>query len=89
MPLPVSPVALATLLALFRSARPPIVPSTTTTTIPGALSPEQRLANDGKFLAYGLFPQEGDGEIVVRNLVTGQDTRFPAAASGPNPGGHT
>ena len=38
----------------------------------------QKLTNDGKFLAYGLFPQEGDGEIVVRNLVTGQETRFPA-----------
>src|SRR6185312_3149451 len=38
----------------------------------------QRLTNDGKFLAYGLFPQAGDGEVVVRNLVTGQETRVPA-----------
>jgi dipeptidyl aminopeptidase/acylaminoacyl peptidase len=38
----------------------------------------QRLSADGKFLAYGLFPQEGDGEVVVRNLATGVDTRFPA-----------
>jgi dipeptidyl aminopeptidase/acylaminoacyl peptidase len=40
----------------------------------------QRLTNDGKFLAYSLFPQEGDGEVVIRNLVTGQETRIPAGA---------
>jgi dipeptidyl aminopeptidase/acylaminoacyl peptidase len=40
----------------------------------------QRLSANGKFLAYGVFPQEGDGEVIVRNLVTGQDTRFPAGA---------
>ena len=38
------------------------------------------LSNDGKFLAYGVFPQEGDGEVVVRNLVTGKETREPAGA---------
>jgi dipeptidyl aminopeptidase/acylaminoacyl peptidase len=41
----------------------------------------QRLSNDGKFLAYGLFPQEGDGEVVIRNLVTGKEQREPAGAS--------
>ena len=40
----------------------------------------QRLSADGKFLAYGLFPQEGDGEVIVRNLVSGKDTHFPAGA---------
>ncbi|HEX3743083.1 MAG TPA: prolyl oligopeptidase family serine peptidase [Bryobacteraceae bacterium] len=38
----------------------------------------QHLSADGKFLAYALFPEEGDGEIVVRNLVTGKDSHFPA-----------
>ncbi|HJZ96873.1 MAG TPA: prolyl oligopeptidase family serine peptidase [Candidatus Solibacter sp.] len=38
----------------------------------------QRLSNDGKFLAYGLFPQEGDGEVVIRNLVTGKEQRESA-----------
>jgi len=33
----------------------------------------RRLSADGKFLAYGVFPQEGDGEVIVRNLVTGKD----------------
>jgi dipeptidyl aminopeptidase/acylaminoacyl peptidase len=40
----------------------------------------QRLSVNGKFLAYGVFPQEGDGEVVVRNLVSGQDLRFAAGA---------
>jgi len=39
-----------------------------------------RLSGDGKVLAYGVFPQEGDGEVVVRNLVTGKETREPAGA---------
>src|SRR4051794_11597909 len=37
----------------------------------------ERLSNDGKFLVYGVFPQEGDGEIVIRNLVTGKEQREP------------
>src|SRR5271155_1759651 len=40
----------------------------------------QALSNDGKFLAYGLFPQEGDGEVVVRNLQTGVEWRQAAGA---------
>src|ERR1035438_1682753 len=38
----------------------------------------QKLSADGKFLAYGLFPQEGDGEVVIRNLATGKEQREPA-----------
>ncbi len=38
----------------------------------------QELSPDGKFLAYGLFPQAGDGEVVVRNLATGEEFRQPA-----------
>ena len=45
----------------------------------------QHLSADGKFLAYGLFPQEGDGEVIVRNLVTGQESRYPAGARPPAP----
>jgi dipeptidyl aminopeptidase/acylaminoacyl peptidase len=40
----------------------------------------QRLSADGKHLAYGLFPQEGDGEVVIRDLTTGKDQREPAGA---------
>src|ERR1700685_704455 len=49
----------------------------------------QALSNDGHFLAYGLFPQEGDGEVVVRNLVTGQEARHPAGTRpAPTPAAH-
>src|SRR5262249_6927028 len=37
----------------------------------------QQLSPDGKFLAYALIPQDGDGEIVVRNLASGTDWRQP------------
>src|SRR5207249_9141059 len=36
-----------------------------------------QLSPDGKFLAYALTPQEGDGEVVVRKLVSGVEWRFP------------
>jgi len=40
----------------------------------------QHLSPDGKFLAYGLFPEVGDGSVVIRNLVTGSETSIPAGA---------
>jgi len=40
----------------------------------------QHLSNDGKFLAYGVFPQEGDGEVILRDLITGKNTHLPAGA---------
>jgi dipeptidyl aminopeptidase/acylaminoacyl peptidase len=45
----------------------------------------QALSRDGKFLAYGLFPEEGDGELVVRNLATGKELRENAGATPPAP----
>ena len=35
-----------------------------------------QLSRDGRFLAYALVPQEGDGEIVARNLSTGTEWRY-------------
>ncbi|MCU1236565.1 MAG: peptidase prolyl oligopeptidase active site domain protein [Candidatus Solibacter sp.] len=50
----------------------------------------ERLSNDGKYLVYGLFPQEGDGEVVIRDLVTGKEQREAAGArpapTPPTPG---
>ena len=43
----------------------------------------QVLSRDGRFLAYGLFPQEGDGEVVVRDLVTGKELRENAGQLPP------
>ncbi len=45
----------------------------------------QVLSHDGKFLAYSLFPEEGDGQIVVRNLATGKEARDNAGALPPAP----
>jgi len=37
----------------------------------------QQVSRDGKFVAYAYVPQDGDGEIVVRNITTGMDFRAP------------
>jgi dipeptidyl aminopeptidase/acylaminoacyl peptidase len=42
----------------------------------------QQVSRDGKFVAYAYVPQDGDGEIVVRNIVTGVDWK---AARGYRP----
>jgi dipeptidyl aminopeptidase/acylaminoacyl peptidase len=45
----------------------------------------QVLSHDGHYLAYGLFPLEGDGEVVIRNLATGKETRENAGELPPPP----
>jgi dipeptidyl aminopeptidase/acylaminoacyl peptidase len=49
----------------------------------------QKLSPDGKFVAYALMPQEGDGEVIVRNVATGKEYHEPAGAKPapppPNP----
>ena len=47
------------------------------------------LSSDGKWLAYSVQPQDGDGEIVVRELASGKERRepvgaLPPPATGPN-----
>jgi dienelactone hydrolase len=34
-----------------------------------------KISRDGTWLVYALIPQDGDGELVVRNLKTGAETR--------------
>ncbi len=36
-----------------------------------------RVSRGGEWLVYALTPQDGDGELVVRNLKTGAETRQP------------
>jgi dipeptidyl aminopeptidase/acylaminoacyl peptidase len=45
----------------------------------------QTLSNDGHYLAYALFPQVGDGELVVRDLQTGKELRQPIGELPPPP----
>jgi dipeptidyl aminopeptidase/acylaminoacyl peptidase len=43
----------------------------------------QVLSRDGKFIAYALFPEDGDGALVVRNLTTGKELRESAGSPPP------
>ena len=43
----------------------------------------QALSRDGRWLAYGVFPQEGDGAVVIRDLKTGQEWREDAGELPP------
>ena len=45
----------------------------------------QSLSRDGRFVAYALVPQDGDGEIVVRNLASGVEWRHSRGAAPVNP----
>jgi dipeptidyl aminopeptidase/acylaminoacyl peptidase len=45
----------------------------------------QSLSRDGKFVVYALVPQDGDGEVVVRNLATGTEWRHSRGAQVVNP----
>ncbi len=45
----------------------------------------QTLSNNGQYLAYALFPQQGDGELVVRDLKTGKEIRQPIGELPPPP----
>jgi dipeptidyl aminopeptidase/acylaminoacyl peptidase len=45
----------------------------------------QVLSRDGHYLAYGLFPQEGDGEVIIRDLATGKEWHEDAGQLPPPP----
>jgi len=45
----------------------------------------QSLSRDGKFVAYALVPQDGDGEVVVRDIATGVEWRHSRGAAPVNP----
>lgn len=44
-----------------------------------------QLSRDGRFLAYAALPQDGDGEMIVRNLATGAEWRHPRGWRPPTP----
>ena len=44
-----------------------------------------QISRDGKFAAYAYVPQDGDGEIVVRNIATGVDWRASRGYRPPVP----
>src|ERR1700736_6904072 len=40
-----------------------------------------QLSPDGQFVAYTLMPQNGDGELVARQLESGKEYRHPLAGA--------
>src|SRR5688572_17888959 len=44
-----------------------------------------QISRDGKFVAYAYMPQDGDGEIIVRNVATGADWKAPRGYRPPVP----
>jgi hypothetical protein len=40
------------------------------------------VSNNGEWLAYRLSPAEADAEVVIRNLKTGKELRFPIGDTG-------
>ena len=46
---------------------------------------DQKLSNDGRYLAYALFPQQGNGDLVVRDLASGKEMRQPIGELPPPP----
>jgi dipeptidyl aminopeptidase/acylaminoacyl peptidase len=41
------------------------------------------LTRDGRYLAYSYMPQDGDGELIIRDVKSGQELREPAGALPP------
>src|SRR5262245_47318046 len=44
-----------------------------------------QISRDGTFVAYAYVPQDGDGEIVVRNIASGLEWRAPRGYRPPVP----
>ena len=44
-----------------------------------------QISRDGKFVAYVMQPQDGDGELFVRSTVTDQERRVPRGYRPPTP----
>ncbi|MBC7369878.1 MAG: S9 family peptidase [Undibacterium sp.] len=43
------------------------------------------VSRDGRWLAYSFMPQDGDGEVIIRELATGREQRLPVGALPPPP----
>ncbi len=44
-----------------------------------------QISRDGRYVAYSLIPQDGDGEVVVRHIESGRELRQPRGWRQPTP----
>ena len=44
-----------------------------------------QISRDGKFIAYAYMPQDGDGDVIVRNISTGAEWKAPRGYRPPLP----
>src|SRR6185436_1790008 len=75
----------ATMLAAQQAAAPAKRPLTHQNYDSWRSIAAQQISRDGKFVAYAYVPQDGDGEIIVRNIATGVDWRAPRGYRPPVP----
>jgi dipeptidyl aminopeptidase/acylaminoacyl peptidase len=77
----------------FAAVTSPLAPATVTAPRPLSLDDfdawrslaSPTLSRDGRWLAYSFMPQDGDGEVILRELATGREQRLPVGALPPPP----
>ncbi len=57
------------------------------TSLRGSRSARRSLSNNGEWFAYRVAPQEGDAELIVRNVASGKETKFNLGEVGAPAGG--
>jgi hypothetical protein len=75
-------LALAAALLLAAQARRPV---THKDFDPWRTISGSTLSRDGAWLAYAYMPGDGNGDLILKNLKTGDERRFPAGALPPPP----
>ena len=78
---------------MFAAETSPLTPATVTAQRPLSLDDfdawrslaSPTLSRDGRWLAYSFMPQDGDGEVILRELATGREQRLPVGALPPPP----
>jgi len=81
----IRPMGLVLALGLVLPAAPPKRALTHTDYDSWRSFASPTLSRNGEWLAYSSMPQEGDGDLVVKNLKTGKESRFVVGTLPPPP----